>query len=289
MNRDRILILLGCGVILLSAWPAQGSLDLECLSRTPPVASPFPSPEEPGLLGEGGILDQLYGLENLTRIGDTGPESDQLWTISAPDGRIRAAVRAKYAGFRHSFGILTDSAGDEFLPLVYTGQGNYNHLPPGQNGNGSANAKSNGKSDWAHPEDPTPVRPVDPGQTFRWGLQIEDKPGYFWSSANDDNHAGVPAVVEGALNQMITFRISGSEGRSGNNIGNYILAWEDLPAVNTPRCEFDNDFNDLVLEVAGVDIQSIASVAIPEPASVATILFGAACMFVLPRPTRRSV
>lgn len=52
---------------------------------------------------------------------------------------------------------------------------------------------------------------------------------------------------------MVTFRISGADGRANNQIGNYVLAWEYFS-------NDDLDFQDVVFEISGV-----TPIAVPEP------------------------
>src|SRR4029453_14636084 len=60
---------------------------------------------EPSLATTGGILDTLYGLENLTRMDDA---VDQLWGNT---GLAHVLVVAKYSAYPQLFGYLTGANG----------------------------------------------------------------------------------------------------------------------------------------------------------------------------------
>jgi hypothetical protein len=66
---------------------------------TTPV-QPADTPEE-NLLGSGGVLDTLYGMDNLTRVDDN---LDRFWI----DTNGGATAEARYAGFDHEFGVYND-------------------------------------------------------------------------------------------------------------------------------------------------------------------------------------
>jgi hypothetical protein len=88
----------------------------------------LPSPNEPDLLGAGGILDNEFGLSNLLRISD---DLDQYWTLVADTLSVTAV--AKYAGYKQNFGIFDDS--DTYTSLLYVpwlqGQSNAIATTPG--------------------------------------------------------------------------------------------------------------------------------------------------------------
>jgi hypothetical protein len=59
---------------------------------------------------------------------------------------------------------------------------------------------------------------------------------------------------------MVTYRISDNANGFNNNIlGNYVIAWEDLPKII--GSSIDYDYNDLVVEVHNVR-------PVPEPATM---------------------
>jgi len=71
-----------------------------------------PSHYEPDLIGEGGILDTVYGLENLQRIDDN---LDRYWNVSGVEVAVTSV--AKHAGFSQNFGFI-DGDGD-FTSLLF--------------------------------------------------------------------------------------------------------------------------------------------------------------------------
>ncbi len=72
----------------------------------------MPSFGEPSLIGNGGILDNSFGLENLQRIDD---DFDQYWNVVS--GEVTVTAIAKYAGYKQDFGFI-DGA-DNFTSLLY--------------------------------------------------------------------------------------------------------------------------------------------------------------------------
>ena len=61
----------------------------------------LPSPNEPDLIGSGGILDNVFGLSYLQRIDD---DLDQYWNVVANEVTVTAV--AKHAGFTQDFGFI---------------------------------------------------------------------------------------------------------------------------------------------------------------------------------------
>lgn len=106
------------------------------------------------LLENGGILDTLYGLDNIVEIHE-----DQYWINS---GQGSAAAQAKWAGYVQHFGYLPGISDDDFEYLFAV----------------SANGYLAGS--------PSAAMPVaDTGEVFRFA----DFPGSLtlWSSQADDN------------------------------------------------------------------------------------------------------
>ena len=182
---------------------------------------------EPSLATPGGILDTLYGLSNLTRIDD---ESDQLWDNP---GTIEATALAKYSSYSQAFGYLPGDSGGSFVELFSV------------------------TADGQQSSTPISFTIATSGAIFRWADDpngAETAPG-FWSSFQDDNGDG--------LDHMVTFQITGTAGHSGNTLGAYVLAFEDLPGGG------DNDYNDLVVEVRM--IAPPLTTAVPAPGSLALL------------------
>ncbi len=166
------------------------------------VIEPAKTPGERTLLDEGGILDTLYGLENLERVQD---QKDQYW-LNRGGGRVTAKATYTHVDIPGSpqrgriFGYFLND--ETFRPIMTLE---------------TANAfDSNGFAAAELPN--SELFPV------RWGVDPN------LSSLASDN-AGV--------DHMVTWFIT-----SGPHSGNYVLAWEDFA---------DHDYNDLVVEVSGVE------------------------------------
>ena len=175
-----------------------------CLSGVAEAATTtiMPNPGgEPSLATAGGILDTLYGLSNLTRIDD---ESDQLWDNP---GTIEATALAKYSAYSQAFGYLPGGSGGSFVELFSV----------------AADGPQSGP--------PISFTIATSGAIFRWADDpngAETAPG-FWSSFQDDNGDG--------LDHMVTFQITGTAGHSGNTLGAYVIAFEDLPGGGDKRLQ----------------------------------------------------
>lgn len=147
----------------------------------------LPGPEVP-LIGSGGILDQIYGWSNLTRIDD---DSDQIWHPVNGD----ATAMAKYAGFTQEFGYIpdlnNDNTFDESFVSLFTVAGN------GINLNAPTDTFTSGDVNllWA----------LDPSGATLW--------------------TSLPGENSDSLDHMVTWLITGG---TGNTAGNHAIAWEDL-------------------------------------------------------------
>lgn len=211
-----------------------GSFGLALAGGTAAAATTtiLPGPETP-LAEPGGILDQLYGLGNLERVDDN---FDKIW---APANGSATAV-AKFANFTQDVGYIPDlnSDGnfDESFVSLFT-------VPGATDGIGLGG----------------PSGTLDSGDvSFVFALDPSKAP--LWTSLESQNSDG--------LDHMVTWQIVGG---AGNNIGSWVIAWEDLPA------DGDRDFNDIVLEV------DVAPVPIP----AAVWLFGSGLLGLLGIARRR--
>ncbi|MGB5537784.1 MAG: DUF4114 domain-containing protein, partial [Thiogranum sp.] len=144
---------------------------------------------------------------------------DQIWSPA----NSNAKAVAKFAGFSQNFGYIPQ--GGSFMSLF--------NVSGGTNGIGLGGPSATLSSGSAN---------------FLWALDPSGAP--LWTSLPDQN--------SDLLDHMVTWLISGNEDRPNNVVGNYVLAWEDLPGGG------DRDFNDVVVE---------ASVA-PVPIPAAVWLFG---------------
>lgn len=219
----------------------------------------------------GGILDTVYGLENLTRIEDYNADlNDQYWTFSIPQSYATATVRAKFTSFHHKFGYLTGSDGDDFHFLL--------------NSHGPTFAIFD---DDPHTSDPSapPSREftmADTSSTFRLALELNDRQTR-WSSAQRENSDTPPASLHDGQDHMVTWQITGSLGHQ-NQIGNYVIGWEDL-AADGRFGPYDGDYGDLVVELSGVNpLSTSPAQPIAEPPVLVFLALG---LLVLRRRRRK--
>jgi hypothetical protein len=183
----------------------------------------LPSANEPNL---DEILDNLYGLSNLVRINDDGiGETDILWANSG----AAVSAKAKFTTDRQAFGFLPGASGMGY-ENIFTAR-DYGYLS-GLSGS---------------------IDPILSGSVFRFATR--PRTDLIWSSDPMNN--------DGGSDQMITYRIIGSSGRADNQVGAYVLAWEQDNWLG------DRDYNDLIVEVSGVS-------PVPEPATLALLGLGLA-------------
>ena len=203
------------------------------------------------LTGYGGILDSIYGWDNLERVDDFGSGvNDQYWTYSGDSGGS-ALVVAKNAGFPHRFGTLLGEVGWDFDRLTTLGA----------NKNGIY-GQTHGMPE-QHWQD---FNSGDTGDIFRFGLDLPSHNGYTWSSVIADNLSMPGGFAGDGFDHTVTWRIAGNSGFSDNEVGNYVMGWEDLSGTGGLG-GFDADYNDLVVEVSGV-------VPVPEPMTLTLMLLG---------------
>jgi len=154
MKKVCVLIAASCSVFAL-ALPANAGF-------TPVSAATWDDPLTDYLEGTGGILDNLYGWENLTRSDDyDAPLTDQLWFN--PNGG--AVARAKFAAHEHDL-----YAGDHFL---FTTDGSYFGYV-----SGPAATFTSSQS----------------GSLFRFRLH-DVSSGSWWSSVQSENNLGRDHMV----------------------------------------------------------------------------------------------
>ncbi|MGB5275561.1 MAG: DUF4114 domain-containing protein [Gammaproteobacteria bacterium] len=126
-------------------------------ASTTPIMS---SPNEPDLLGAGGILDSNFGLGNLQYIDG---DFDQMWVASSS---VDIAVIAKHAGFTHNIGHI--DASDKYTSLL------------------SSITSSSGQS--------ASFDKGNSGSPFRFGLEVSGGPLYS-SFMNDNPDTGEDHMV----------------------------------------------------------------------------------------------
>jgi hypothetical protein len=173
------------------------------------------------LIRSGGILDRLYGLDNLTQVDDN---SDQIWNIAT--GSVAAKV--KMAGSSQNFGYIPDLNNDNVYNESFVSLFNVKHNFVGLNGP-TASLSSGG---------------------VNYLLAVRPSGEPLWTS--------MPGRNSDLLDHMITWLITGSEGKD-NIIGNFVIAWEDLPGGG------DRDFNDLVVEI---NLAQISPAVVPVPMTI---------------------
>ena len=240
-------------LLFLIAGPASASI----ITTINPASGSETSLAEPG-----GILDILYGLSNLTRVSDGDSETtDQYWGFSGPDGEGTARIRAKFAGFNHRFGHLSGATGSDFHSLIDT-----------------SNLSSGIYGQKKHGDNPPPqsFTQAQTGEVFRLGLDLVSKPGWLWSSVPKENTTMPGGATGDGIDHMVTWMITGSSKKYKNNvIGNYVVSWEDLSADGQIG-SYDGDYNDVVVELSGV--QPGSSPPVPEP--VTCVLFAMSALLL---------
>lgn len=150
---------------------------------------------EPSLAIQGGILDALYGLGNLTRMDDS---VDLLWGNT---GIAHVMVVAKYSGYDQTFGYLAGESGGVFVPLVTL------------SGNGYISSSE------------ITFTIEQSTADFRWGNDpngLGGTPG-MWSAREDENYDG--------RDHMVTWMITGNASRPNNILGAFVVGFEDLPGL----------------------------------------------------------
>jgi cysteine-rich repeat protein len=171
------------------------------------------NPGEPSLALPGGVLDQIYGLANLTRVEDfDATPNDQVW-FQVTSGS--ATAQARFASLSHRFGFF-DASGPVFTQLFQV-----SGTPTGILTSG-----------------PSATFAVT-GDSFAFGLEVLSGATLVsaWHSTQSDNDDG--------KDHLVVWRIAGPGNR-------YALAWEDLAIGSPDPGDPEPDFNDLVVEVAGV-------------------------------------
>ena len=148
---------------------------------------------EPSLIGEDGILDNEFGLDNLQRVDD---ELDQYWRVTANE--VTATAVAKHAGYKQNFGLINSD--DHFSSLLYVPY---------------MNAQSS-----------TTTVPVV-GDEIRFGLTRGAKPErgnkkLFSSNPSNNVYCGW-FYCSSPYDHMVSWLIT-----DGEFAGDYVLAWEDL-------------------------------------------------------------
>lgn len=135
----------------------------------------LPSPNEPDLIGSGGILDNVFGLANLQRIDD---DLDQYWNVVAEQVSVTAV--AKYAGYKQDFGFIDSD--DNFTSLLYV---------PYMDGQTNT------------------FTVADPGSPFRFGLDPSGAP-LFSSDPSDNAYCGWFHCTD-AVDHMVSWLITGGQ------------------------------------------------------------------------------
>jgi hypothetical protein len=199
--------------------------------QTPSDDRPFYS-DSVDLAGYNGILDRLYGWDNLERIDDL---NDQIF-FSTPGYFDTARVVAKYANYAHEFGYSTDS----------NNNGNYTDditwvfsLPNNDYRNGDLSNNFERLGEFTALSDASKMvfflNPSPPA------------PGNL-NSTDADTWSSLQSLNTDLKDHMVTYRIKSSDSTHSNVVGNYVLAWEDNWDGNTNKTS-DWDYNDVVVEI----------------------------------------
>lgn len=153
----------------------------------------LPSPNEPDLIGVGGILDTVFGLGNLQRVDD---DLDQYWRVTADE--VTATAVAKHAGYKQNFGFINSEG--QFSSLLYVpymnAQSSFSNVPA-------------------------------IGDEIRFGLTRGAKPrrGNKRVFSSDPSNNGFCGWFNcyASEDHMVSWLIT-----DGEYAGDYVLAWEDL-------------------------------------------------------------
>ena len=222
------------------------------IATTFTTINPDSFPSSPSLLGDDGILDLVYGLENVKRVADN---QDIAWrydqTVGSPF--VVARVIAKFGGF--DIGNFEGVANGGTFPLIGSFAGD------------SFNDRYFSSLNTTFGTNVFSVEDVLNGAGKR-----ED----ILTFSLDSILAGMsfssdPSKNADLLDHMVTFEINGGNpGSIAGDIPNvrptYVLAWDDQLDGG------DRDFNDLVIEVVEVS-------PIPEPHTIFLLFIGLIGLF----------
>jgi hypothetical protein len=179
---------------------ATATFILSVLTSAPALAltTPISTSGEPDLIGNwdgtDGILDRIWGLQNLQRIDDL---LDQVW--KEYDGGVTAEV--KFAGHTHDIGYYSGSSGTSYTNIFSIAGSGWS-----ASGSGAVDVT---------------------GDIFRFVLD-DTSAGNKWSSKMADNPGSRDHMVTWKITGNIDNDTTDGYDQTLNSPGNYVIAFEDL-------------------------------------------------------------
>lgn len=191
----------------------------------------------------GGVLDRLYGLDNIERVPDFAVETtDQYWYIT--DSYATAKMVTKLGQDAHRFGFFAGLGRSEFQVLFGTGD----------------DICSVGEQElekWLRTINISAVfTKRETGDVFQLALELRQSQDYIWSSAQAENLLMANGEPGDGSDHVVTYKIIANHDRPHNVIGNYVVAWED-GSSDGRLGSYDGNFTDVIVEIGGAEPKAI--------------------------------